>query len=483
MTQPPESTQENPLGALAPGPKTRIAVMGLLLAGLVYLVFFYSGGDDFVDPTESGVLPPPTVETPSLDTQLLDTVRDSTREQRLVLEPRPLAHLLATALNVSSGVAQALGMPRRPLPVEFVQTDPSHYRGKYLWFKGRLTKLEGPAQGHPVPGYSIYTAHIQTEEGQPLLFYFSKEPLGDGLQIGEVVRAEGYFFKLRDMTFPTKVERAPVLVGRRLARAFEDWGEVTTLDRVLMDSVLDGRWKKDEETGDSTWVPLGIGENALIEDQADPLWHLAAYARSKTGGTLEEWRRHPSLSIENWPTVHKDDVLVPAGTPMRVMGTFVFGRRYAAPPNPAGIEYWTEAYIQVHDLGGKLIPLWIAQDIGDWTRGEPVEARVFFYKRYTYQPQFGKAEMVIAPVFVGARLDRYATLEHPMVRWTGWIFFGVIVVLILLMLFVARRDRRSSASFEDERVARRRRLRARSSSPRIQSDAPAEAEQPHSGAT
>lgn len=446
---------------VAVSPLAKIAGMGTVLAVLCYLAFFHDFGSNAIDPTEVNVLPVPTVSTPTLDPDVMATIADESREKRLVLEPEPLAHLLATSLNVSSAVGQALGMPKDPVPVEFVRTEPSYYRGQYLWFKGELEKLEGPAPGHPVEGYSVYTALIRTPGGEPIQFYFSLEPLADGLQVGDWVRVEGYFFKLRDMVFPTRIEKAPVMVGARLRPAFEDWGEVTAFDADLLRSVRDVHWVEGED-GSREWVPQVDGERTLIEDQAEPLWNLAAYARSETGGTLEQWRAHPALDLERFKLLRDDDNRDEVGTPYRVMGTFIFASRFRAPPNPAGIEHWSEAWIQVHDLGGKLIPLWIAQDIGsDWQRGDPVEARVFYYKRLSYEPEFGDATQVLTPVFVGARLDRYRAADQPLASTIGWIFLGISIFVVGLFIFVARRDRTSSARFEEKRTERRRRMRAR----------------------
>ena len=166
---------------------------------------------------------------------------------------------------------------------------------------------------------------------------------------------------------------------------------------------------------------------------------------------------------------------------MRVLGRFVTARTIEAPANPAGIKTWTEAWIQSQELGGKLIPVWIPDDVGaDWVENQDVEARCYFYKLYTYKPRYRKAmkkwdengnmrrvevDMVIAPVFVAARLDPYQRVEYESTTVVMWVFLGGVIALVLLFVWIALRDRARSKKFEEDRVARRRRQRARRTTP------------------
>jgi hypothetical protein len=101
--------------------RLRVAIMGVVLAALVYGVFFYRPATP--PPQVSPVITDQT-PVPTLDTVLLDTVRDATRLERLTVEKEPLAHLLEKSMMVVPAVARALGMPTEPMPFHVLRADP-----------------------------------------------------------------------------------------------------------------------------------------------------------------------------------------------------------------------------------------------------------------------------------------------------------------------------------------------------------------------
>ena len=124
--------------------------------------------------------------------------------------------------------------------------------------------------------------------------------------------------------------------------------------------------------------------------QDTPLWHLAGYARRQNEvKTLADWRRIKPFNNEK-QFLGVRDGKVAKGTPFRILGTFIMGRTFAAEANPLGIQKWTEAHIQIRELGGKIVPLWIPEDIGtDWQINATVEARGYLFKRYRFQSRDG----------------------------------------------------------------------------------------------
>jgi len=447
------ATDGNPLRL--EGPLALIFKFGLLaafVAALLGLLFFTSDGES--EP-EDYTWPEAKIEVPTLDPETLAKAKDATREQRLTLEPAPLGHLLATALDLTSVTAHAAGMARHETDPEELRISPEQNRGRIVWFEGQIERMYGPEDSHPVDGYQTYWVHLTTTSGQRVIFYYSL--FSGDFRVGDWVRAEGYFLALRDLNFPIEADRVPVVVGRTLLEDYRDWGEVTEFDPDVFRQFIDG-------IDGETFEPTPDSDRTLVQDQREPLWHLAAYARSQAGKSLEEWREHPALNTDVWMTARRKDL--PRGTPVRVLGRFITSRRIQAPPNPAGIETWTEAWIQVPEVGGKLIPIWVASDIGDWEDHEDAEARGYFYKLHTYEPRYRKAikeqpEMIITPVFVAASLDPYRRIEHASMDVIAWVFVIVVTLIILLLIWVALRDRKRSKQFEDERVRRRQRRRQR----------------------
>jgi hypothetical protein len=95
-------------------PAARFVIAGFVVAGIAYLLTSL-GGTTTAAPT---MVPEPVVAVPELDHKVLSTARDDTREHRLLVEPEPLRHLLATAIDVGPTVANALGMPTEPVPLD-----------------------------------------------------------------------------------------------------------------------------------------------------------------------------------------------------------------------------------------------------------------------------------------------------------------------------------------------------------------------------
>src|SRR5690606_10859812 len=211
-------------------PLVRLAIVGAIVAAMVYLAFGLERIEPPPPPPES---PEPEVVVPSIDRDLLARVADATREQRLQLEAEPLRHLLHAAIDVGPTVAAALGAPDRPVPLAELRAEPGKWRGRWLWYEGELLDLTGPRDGHPIRGYGIFEATIRMPGGEHAIAAFSIPP-EQAIQRGAWVRIDGFLLKLRDTTYPIDVREAPLLVGRAIQRDYEDWGPVRELDAKLL---------------------------------------------------------------------------------------------------------------------------------------------------------------------------------------------------------------------------------------------------------
>jgi len=433
------------------GPAVKFAVLGLLLGILAYIAFYWQGPSRVVDPTDTPT-EQPVVEVPQLDRALLAEARDATREDRLVFEPAPLSHLLEKALNVSAPVADALGRRAAPVPVAEVAAAPDRWRGEWLWYRGRLEELAGPKPGHPVRGYSIWEATVRTATDETVLLTFSLPPGGD-VHKGGIVRAEGFLLKIRDLTFPGERNTVPMLVGTSLVRDYEAWPPVTQIDPAVFAGIRDGVHV------DGRFEPGPDCSIGLFDDQAQPLWHLGDYATHETPRlTKAEWRKQPAFASK----AILSDALhgrLERGTPIRLLGQFVQARTQKAAPNPAGIEDWTEAWVQIRDLGGKTVPVWVPGRIRNLAQGVGLEVNAFYYKRLVYETL--KGTEVITPVFVATSLDPFVLRVPPeMHRIAVWL--GVGALLITAWIFLSQRKlARQSAEAERQLHERRKQRMAR----------------------
>ena len=406
-------------------PAVRFLVAGCVVAGLAYLMTSIERPVAKVEEP----LPPAAIAVPSLDAKILALADDSNHERRLVIEPEPLRHLLEQSIDVGPTVAGALGRPDQPVPLAELRADPQRWRGRWLFYEGELEYLSGPREGHPNKGRNIYEATLRLRSGDAAMFAFSLPPPPD-IAVGSWVRAEGFLWKLRDTTYPTVIDRAPMLVGRELQRDYEKWGPVTTLDTALLATVDDASFA------------LGAPVLRTIEaDQCEALWHLAAYVRDTAAArTAAEWHKAGTLNTDHHEALRNGGIA--RGTPMRIYGSLILRRSIVAPSNPAGVEDWTTAWLQVREYGGTLVPVWVPKRVADLPDRCQLEVRAHFYRWSIYEAENGTSRW--APLFVAADLVPYELHVGRTMDGIG-IVLGAVAVVFLGIVFWSQRRHQSLA--------------------------------------
>lgn len=430
----------------------RLLLLGLVPALVLFLVFFYDPEATYVV-TEGPPVATTVVRLPELDSAILDQVEDTTREQRLLVEAEPLAHLLERSIDVVPSIATALGMPEQPVAIERLRARPETHRGRYLWYSGQLRHLSRGKSGHPRDGYKIHEGWFETESGEDVLFRVSLPPRN--IEVGDHVRVQGFFMKLHDSHELPKTTAAPILVGPELILDFPRWDNVDQLDPAILATIDD---ELPPPSVADPEAPRGPVWDKIPSSQQLPLWHLTSYARTK-GATMdfEAWRNLPALTSKDQLVACRDGTLE-RGTPIRILGSFVFGHTWEARPNPVGIEAWSNAWVQVKDLGGKLIPVWVPDRIHN-QRGDSLEVRGFYFRRFMYDTDRGGT---FAPIFVAERLNPFASApEHSTTTALKWSFVALVGSIIALLFFLARRDRRQHVEHLHAMDERRRRRAAR----------------------
>jgi len=426
-------------------PWVRYVVAGFITACFAYAIWLLNRVEQAE--VEPDLVLEKQVTVPQLDADILAQAKDQQRRDRLLVEKAPLAHLLAEALDVGPSVAAALDIPDAMVPVEDLRASIDDWRSRWLWYEGQLIQLLGPRGGHPVDGYSIYEATIRLADGEAVIAAFSIPPEGAGVNVGDWIRVEGYLLKLRDTTYPEKLDAAPMLVGRSIQRDYEDWPDITELDAELLASV-----------DDSSMWPGDLAWRDVEEDQSEALWHLGAFARDTADQwTLADWRK-----IEPLSTAEPYDRLVAGeverGEPMRVFGTLIRRRTVAAPANPANIRFWTSAWVQASSFGGHLIPVWVPGEVEQLPLRAQLEVKGFYYRWYVYDSQQGKRYRV--PLFVAADLDPFELKTGERMQVIGAWLGGAALLLVIGLLWGQRRAARAALAHSRDMDARRRKRRA-----------------------
>ncbi len=440
----------------------RILLPGLLLAALVWYVAFHKPAPTVVD--GEPVITIEVEKAPRPDQTILEKVDDRERMARLTVEAAPLRHLLETSLNIVPAMVDQLGRPNEPVPIDTVRINASRYRGQWLWYEGEITELIGPSKGHPVPGYSMFESWIRTADGERVMFTFSVPPT-KGIEVGSFVSVEGFFLKLRDKSFPDRIEEAPMLVGPRMHTAAALWDPITKLDPAMFVGVEDGILETVDET---LRVRRTDGSDEDLHDmQSRPsFWRMASYAMHRRVGIddirdIEPFTQKAQLQhyLHN-----KSD----RGGLTRILGAFIKARTFQAETNPLGVKYWTEVIVQIHAAGlkGKVIPIWIPGKLsGNWQRMDGIETPAHFFKIWTFDTPDNSERFT--PVFVAAGLERYRPVTDPSMKIAAYIFGGFVAFLFLVFFIGARRDRKKSSKHQDRLIESRRKRRLRDRSPQL----------------
>ncbi len=425
-------------------PLARLGILGVFIGVLFYVPNLFQPAPP---PAEAIAAAEPTIVVPTLDRDVLATAKDATREQRLLFETEPLRHLLGQAINVVPSVAVALGMPEQPVPLATLRANPEEWRGRWLWYRGELEELTGPREGHPVKGYSIYEATVKLAGDDRVLATFSLPP-GSEVHRGGIVRVEGYLMKLRDTTYPSNITGAPMLVGRLIQRDYEEWPPVSSLDPNVYSGL------------DESCYPGTKAWHTIAEDQGVPLWHIAAFVRGTANlRTFAEWRQIGTLNAnETYPILQADKLA--RGTPLRILGTLVKVNTIAADPNPAGIKFWTVAYVQVRDFGGRLIPIWVPKQLENVPLWSGLEVRAHYYRWFAYEGLQGDRFRV--PLFVAADLQPFQLDAGRTMRELGVAIGSLATAMMLLFWWSQRRSSKNSVLHGQQMDERRRRRRERS---------------------
>ena len=442
------------------GDKAKIIAMGLML-GLVGFLYFLPHRRP-VNPTSPRV-ERAVVEVKQFqpDPRILKKVTDATPSDRSVTEPEAMQHLLKLALNMTPDIAAALRMPEHAIPVDSLRQNPQSYRGRYLWYKGKLEYFQEVKTRHPVQGYKIYQGYLRTtaanpEEEEVVFFYVSKPP-EEEIGVGDFARIQGYLMKLRDEHLLVKTDKpSPLLIGKMLKPAYPDWKAVDKVDLSILRRAKNatwrnGRWINDEEA----WL-------SLQESESTPLWHLASLARHQLQQLEPQQTSIPYLLTKNQIDEFKFGAR-DQGTPVRIKGRFAWSRIFKADTNPAGIDSWSEVWIQLPRLGGMSVPIWIAKDIAEgdkkWRRLQDVELVGYYFKNHHYQTVTD--EKRFTPLFVAAGLEAVELPVNPLRSTLGYLFMGAIVLLIWTIFMMFRTNLKETAKHEEELVGRRRRRRGR----------------------
>jgi len=420
-------------GKGAPNAQRRMLFYSLVLIVAVVYYMLYGGGSE----PEQASVPLPVPQQPKqaeslakVDPEVLTGVRDTTRDDRALLEPAPLEHLMAQAGLLVYGDLEQFGLDRG----DWIELTASaeERRGDPVYVIGTLKWLEPVSDSR---GYRV-RAEIEDEDGRAWNAVVVTEPFE--LIPGDVVKAAGFFFKHYDMLRPDRsTSSGPLIVGEELLRSAFRIEPVTALREDLFVRVRDYDMSEAGRPIDTPefYELLSYVSTAPEEELFPPEVELVEYSAT-------ELHRHTDR--------HR-------GKRMRVSGLLAHAEKVLLGPrgeNPLGIPHVWKLWLSSYS-GISLV--FTFEDASDFViREHVIDADGIFFRRYAYENQRGRPN--IAAVVIARKVERYVHAEHPISPFLIWIILGVITIGGVLMWLGGKRDRASEIVARKRRIQRQKKL-------------------------
>lgn len=151
---------------------------------------------------------------------IADSVRDTTPEERVLIDLGPLAKMLDHVAGYGPGQWKALKPePLDPARFEALLADPSAHRAAPLWLRGRLQSYEERPIGDRVAWYGT----LESEDGVPITFMtsgFDKSLFAAVEEELTYAKLEGLFLEVYRREGEDGWIETPLLVGSRLEKSY-----------------------------------------------------------------------------------------------------------------------------------------------------------------------------------------------------------------------------------------------------------------------
>ncbi|MFH0946313.1 MAG: hypothetical protein V2A76_14025 [Planctomycetota bacterium] len=411
-----------------------LAMTLLFAAGFLYIRYQWSTQDQVEDKAGYVHLDdlPRIVRDPAakIDFKLLESVQDETRTERLIREPEAYSHLLGEARKLTPGDLEALNLKRAD--AKAILEDPAQYRGEPLEVKGTLEQIE-VVQGQL---WQEIRGRVRDQEGQIYSFAVLKEP---NAEVGQVVRLQGFFFKLLCLeTAPGEyTDNVICLVGRSLVRSFFEMKPTSDLSQAPFHET------RDYDLTDRVELQEGI------------LYHILSYVRSLS----DEQKANLEFQDVTWSELRRQPDQY-RGKTVRILVRYVPGLEWPRKLGPDG-----ENPLDVRQFQDGILALprnrlirWIGFE--EFPRDLAQETKLVylvgvFYKVFAWENTRG--EILNGPLLVPIRFSRFTMPRNELIHQIGYGIAGACLILVLFFLVSVFRDGRRSREFRRQFLRRKRR--------------------------
>ena len=363
---------------------------------------------------------------PVLDQAVLAAVKDSTPEERVVLEPAAFRELSTNVRTLMRSWFRLLGEPA---------FDFQNGAAKSAQLRGELFRLRGELlDARPITRVADeepeYWCHIRSDDGNEFFFVSMMMPT-ELFGNDNFVLADGYFFKYYRQKMDDDWVTAPLFVGRQIAPSWKRLEPSLTPDLEFMATVKD--------------LPLGTDNRVENINTLPSMWHLANVARSVTADPASFAAAIADPLIMNYDTLKmlSENPEIYRGR-MFELGGMIRGlpTTVRVGENPLRERNISSSWIR-NDFNGDVLMHLKAPGVFPFdAESGPVVFHGYFLMLWAYIDTKGIPRRT--PVFVVVDSFVEDPYTPPFAGQMVMMFLGVAMSIGLLLFWLVRRDRRTS---------------------------------------
>ncbi|PCJ53056.1 MAG: hypothetical protein COA70_10365 [Planctomycetota bacterium] len=358
-----------------------------------------------------------------IDPDILAEIKDSTADERRVLEKAPKAAVIKAAKALVGSWLYYLGEPAFPFAAGIEGAN--HARGKPFRMRGKIVDRREIGSGEEKEVWWI----LKTAEGET--FRYIDISAADSIELTEnFVLADGYFFKYLDMDFEEKSFMAPVFIGRELRPSFAPAVPITEPSLEFLTNVRDH--------------PIGTHNNPTKLDRDPYLWHLLNVAR-----TVGHDKKLHAKAIEDAIVLDENTLKALAKNPAIFRGRmFELGgmvreaSKNQLGENPLREENISSAWIR-NDLVGTNLTHLKAPGVFDFGENKgPIIYHGYFLMLWAYEDT--KKNRLRTPVFVVIDAEAQEKITPPFAGQIVLMFLVIAIVIGIFLFLLIKRDKKAS---------------------------------------
>jgi hypothetical protein len=351
--------------------------------------------------------------------RLAAEVRDSTADERVVLEAEALGELLAGAPGLDEDAADTPDFDEAARQ-RFVAA-PGDHRGEIQRVRGALVDMQ--TLSAPDRSTSYTRGRLRVDSGGDAYFVAAELPLG--IAAGDFVRFDGRFMKVHSRAADDGWIDAPLFVAPRLVRSCARLEPQVEIDGTALAQELD-----DTLDGEARDAP------------SDAEWKLLSYALNPASSAVD-WNAARVLDAVSLAALLADGS-ASRGEPFRIDAARIARFEPQAPgENPLRLRRLDAGWLGTWRVDGNdtLVKFVGGARNAAFGFGDAVVARGFFLRNVAYERQDG--ERALAPFFVLHLLERENVAEPETRPWIVGSALALVALLAALALSLRHAARAS----------------------------------------